>query len=63
MDERGLSEVDLRAMMEEATGYSDDVAEGRFVVFASVRRRRWNIIVEPDPDDDVLVVVTAFPVE
>jgi hypothetical protein len=48
MGERGLSEVDLREIMEAATGFSPALREGRFIVFASRRGRLWKIVVEPD---------------
>lgn len=32
MEDRGFNEVELRAMLEAATGYRDDVVDGRFVV-------------------------------
>jgi hypothetical protein len=63
MEERGLNEVDLREIMDAATGFSPALEEGRFIVFASRRSHLWKIIVEPDSDARALVVVTVFPVE
>jgi hypothetical protein len=63
MEERDLTELDLREVLEAATGFSPNIEVGRFVVFGSLRRRRWNVIVEPDFEDHLLVVVTAFFVE
>jgi hypothetical protein len=62
MEQRGLSEVSLREIIEAATGFSPAVEEGRFAVFGYHRGRLWKIIVElePDPDAAALVVVTAF---
>jgi hypothetical protein len=62
MEDRGFSEVDLRAMLEHASGYHEDVVEGRFVIEARHQRRRWEVIVEPDLAAKLLVVVTAYPV-
>jgi uncharacterized protein DUF4258 len=62
MEDRRFSEVDLRAMLEHATRYRKDVVEGRWAIETRHRRRRWEVIVEPDSDDSLLVVVTAYPV-
>jgi hypothetical protein len=40
-----------------------DVEPGRWAIVARYRRRRWEVIVEPDADARVLVVVTAYPIE
>jgi Domain of unknown function (DUF4258) len=63
MVDRGFSEVDLRIMLEEATGFFDNHEEGRFVVETTHDGRRWAVIVEPSPADEVLIVVTAYPLD
>ena len=63
MGDRRFTEVDLRRMLEHAGGYHQDVEEGRWVVAARHRRRGWEVIVEPDETRQVLVVVTAYPLE
>ena len=63
MEDRCFSEVDLRGMLSRATSYHRDVVVGRWVVVSRHRRRRWEVIVEPDRDASVLVVVTAYPIE
>lgn len=63
MEDRRFSEVDLRTMLRRATSYHRDVVAGRWVVVASHRKRRWEVIVEPDRDAMVLVIVTAYPLE
>jgi hypothetical protein len=45
---------------ERASGYSPSVVEGRFMVEATHGGRRWMVIVEPDPDERLLVIVTAY---
>jgi hypothetical protein len=60
MDERQFTEVDLRSMLQHASGFSPSVATGRFMIETTHRGRPWIVIVEPDPDDRVLVVVTAY---
>ncbi len=62
MDDRGFTEIDLRQMLERALGYREDVAEGRWVIETRHRRKAWEVIVEPDRERQLLVVVTAYPV-
>jgi hypothetical protein len=50
-------------MLERARGYRRDVVDGRWVVRTSQRRTRWEIVVEPDEDQERLVVVTAYAVD
>ena len=52
MEDRDFTEIDLRTMLE-----------GRWVIETRHRRRRWEVIVEPDPTVQRVVVVTAYPVE
>jgi hypothetical protein len=62
MEDRGFNEVELRAMLHGALGFRADLAEGRFVIETEHGRRAWEVIVEPDEMDHLLVVVTAYPV-
>ncbi len=59
---RRFSETDLRGMLEEALGLQRDAEPGRWVVAVRHDRRRWQVIVEPDPLRRMLVVITAYPV-
>jgi hypothetical protein len=61
MQDRSFTELDLRAMLDSASGYRRDVVAGRWVVETRFRRKRWEVIVEPDESLILLVVVTAFP--
>ena len=63
MEDRDFTEIDLRAMLELAQDYSPDVVEGRWVIATHRRQQPWAVIVEPDPEAQLLVVVTAYPVE
>jgi hypothetical protein len=63
MVDRQFSEVDLRRMLEYATGLREDVVEGRWVVATWHHKHPWEVILEPDSDAGSLVVVTAYPVE
>jgi hypothetical protein len=62
MVDREFTELDLRQMLEDATALRPDVEERRWVVTAHLRRRPWEIIVEPDEAERVLVAITAYPV-
>jgi hypothetical protein len=63
MEDRDFTEVDLRDMLQRATVFRPDVVTGRFVIEARHRRRRWEIIVEPDDEERLLVAITAYTVE
>ena len=62
MIDRGFTEVDLRQMLEEATGHRADIEPGRWVIESSHGHRRWDIIVQPDSGLQLLVVITAYPI-
>jgi hypothetical protein len=62
MEDRDFTEVDLRAMLDRASGLRPDVVEGRFVIEAEHKRSPWEVVVEPDEIDHLLVVVTAYRV-
>jgi uncharacterized protein DUF4258 len=61
MIDRDFTEVDLRHMMEHASGLRSDVVEGRWVVVCRHEKKPWEVIVEPDVEGQLLVVVTAYP--
>ena len=62
MDDRRFTELDLRRMLERATSYREDVVEGRWVIETRHRGRGWEVIMEPDLERRLLVVVTAYAV-
>ena len=62
MEQRGVTEVDVRAMLERATEFEPSVVEGRFMIHVKNNDRPWIVIVEPDSDASLLVVVTAYEV-
>ena len=62
MADRGFNEVELREMLERTRGWRQDVVEGRWVIEASRGKRPWEVVVEPDQDLQMLVVVTAYAV-
>ncbi len=55
--------VDLTGsdLMGRAESFRHDVAEGRFVIETRHRQRAWEVVVEPDPEESLLVVITAYP--
>lgn len=61
MEDRDFTEVELREMLEFAEGYKHDVVEGRWLIETKRGGRRWEVIVEPDPAEELLVVITAYP--
>jgi hypothetical protein len=63
MADRGFNEVDVRAMLAGATALRPDVVSGRWVAATKLRRRAWEVIVEPDEAAQLLVVVTAYPLD
>ena len=62
MEDRSFNEVDLRTMLEHARAYRSDIVDGRWVIEARHNHHAWEVIVEPERDIQILVVVTAYPV-
>jgi Domain of unknown function (DUF4258) len=48
MEQRGVTEVDVRAMLERATTFEPSDVEGRFMIRVTRNNRPWIVIVEPD---------------
>jgi hypothetical protein len=63
MEDRRFTELELRSMLETATDYHRGPVAGRFVVETRHKRRSWEVVVEPDHELELLVVVTAYPVD
>lgn len=62
MVDREFSETELREMLEQATGYRADQEAGRWVIESFRAGRAWEVIVEPQVGQQLLVVVTAYVV-
>jgi hypothetical protein len=62
MEQRGVTEVELRAMLERAAGFQPNVVEGRFMIDVRREARPWIVLVEPDAEASLLVVVTVYEV-
>jgi len=63
MVDRRFTEVDVRRMLHVAIRLRRDIEPGRWVAVTRHRRARWEVIVEPDADAQMLVVITAYPAE
>ena len=63
MLDRRFSEVDLRHMMERALGLTRCEEPDRWMVDTRHDNRSWQVLVEPDPLDRMMVVITAYPVD
>jgi hypothetical protein len=61
MDEREFSEVELRGMISEIRDLAPARRPGRFVGLTRFRDEPWVVILEPDSDEEVVFVVTAYP--
>lgn len=59
---RGFSEVDLRLMIEMTAAIRRGVAKGRWILETAHDGDTWEVIVEPDEHDRVIVVITSFRV-
>jgi len=62
MIDRDFKETDLRLMIENATGYHENHENGRWAIETKHSQRSWEVIVEPVLEEQVLVIVTAYPV-
>ena len=47
-------------MLDSANRIRKDSLEGRWIVETTHRGTNWEVILEPDVEDTLLVVVTAF---
>ena len=62
MEQRGVTEVEVRAMLERARGFEPNVVRGRFMILVRHLQHPWMVIVEPDANAELLVVVTVYEV-
>jgi hypothetical protein len=62
MVDRRFTEIDLRRMLESARTFRRGTVQGRWTIMTSHRRRPWEVIVEPDYEARLLMVITAYPV-
>jgi hypothetical protein len=62
MVDRQFNEVELRMMLDEATHYRENDEPGRWAIETRHLGRAWEVIVEPAPDDRLLILITAYSV-
>ncbi len=62
MEERVISEIDLRTMLTDATAITSSRRSGRWLISTHLGDAPWVVVVEPDPDDEITYVVTAYPI-
>jgi len=60
MLDRGFSEVDLRLMLTDASEYAPSSSPHRFILQCEHLSEVWEVVVEPDETDEVLLVITAY---
>ena len=63
MEERGLSESDVRRMLQGARRVRRGRVQGRFEAAGRNRGTRWVLVLEPDLELQRLFVITVFPAE
>ena len=62
MEQRSVTEVEVRAMLERATGFEASVVGSRFMIQTRLDQSPLMVIVEPDAEARLLVVVTVYEV-
>ena len=62
MEDRNFNEIDLREMLYHPKNYKPDIVEGRWIIETHHELHPWEVIVEPDDYEKLLVIVTAYPV-
>lgn len=63
MEERGFSEIELRTILDSASKLVPARRPGRWLVHTRHAGHPWVVVVEPDLDDKILMIVTAYPEE
>ena len=63
MDDRDFNELDVRQMLSNASSLTQDIVPNRWVIETRHRRQPWEVIVEPDGDAQLLIVITAYSAE
>ena len=63
MEERGFSEVELRTMLYDASKLVPARRPGRWLIQTRHAGHPWFVVVEPDLNDKILMIVTAYPAE
>jgi hypothetical protein len=61
MSDRGFTETDVRVMIADAESVELQ-DHGTYIVATRLGRAGWEVIVTPDANQQVLIVVTAYAV-
>lgn len=61
MKERGFNALDVRMMMHKPDRIYASPGTDRWIVDARLRGKRWRVILEPDPVQREMVIITAYP--
>ena len=62
MTDRGFSEADLRIMMENVVRLNQGSRPGRWNLETTHLGDPWEVVVEPDEHERLIVVITAYKV-
>ena len=62
MADRRFTEIDLRSMLKGANACRRSPIAGRWVIETRLRGRSWEVVVEPDDEVELVVVITAYPI-
>jgi len=52
--------VELRAILADATDFTEQT-HGTFIVVSNHENQRWEVVVVPDFEKKMIVVVSAYP--
>jgi len=63
MISRNFSEIELREMLINAKEFEKDIEDSRYKITSKLRTKKWEIIVEPDYFEKLLVIITAYCIE
>jgi hypothetical protein len=61
MEDRDFTELELRRMLDVAAGVQPGRVPGRFQVATRHGGKGWIVVLEPDLEERLLYVVTAYP--
>jgi hypothetical protein len=62
MEQRAFSEVELRTMLDDSSEITRARRPGRWIVWTRHQGESWAVVVEPDEEARILIVVTAYPI-
>ncbi len=63
MEERNFTEVELRMMFDSVTELIPARRPGRWLIRTRHAGSPWCVVVEPDSDEEILMIVTAYSIE